>query len=406
MGRVRVLILIDKLDYHGASLNGPARYFGELVRRLDPEEFTSHLVTLRASEAGRAMLAERGVGTETLNFERAGPMVLPRLIRYITKQNIDLLQTSGYGAGIVGRIAARLTGRPCVIRENWVDPNMSAPVRWVERLLSRITTRAIAVSNYSARFLIDQKGMAPDKVEVVPSGVARASFQTCSSARVQAAREAIGIPEASKVVGMVGMLHANKGHALMIEAMSQVVRACPEAMLLIVGEGEERASLEAQIRRQGLGERVRMPGQRRDIAEVLKLMDVYVLASNTEAFPLALLEAMASGRAIVATASGGPDEVIRDERNGYLVRPGDAAAIADRVVMLLKDRALAQALGRQAAADSAAYDLDNCVRRVEALYRRVVEQAGQPTMAARGWDRMTRKKRKERRRTCKPAQPR
>ena len=199
--------------------------------------------------------------------------------------------------------------------------------------------------------------------------------------------EEYGFPEGTPLVGVVARLEPEKGHATLIEAWPLVLEKVPEARLLIIGEGSQRETLEAQAEGLGLlgeacapdhcvgtrkarpGAKVLFTGLRDDVPAVTAALDVAVLPSYREAQGLALLEAMALRRPVVATRVGGVPEMIESGRNGLLVQPRDPVALADAIVRLLTDHPLADMLAR-AGHDfvHANFSIEHMVRAVSAIY--------------------------------------
>jgi glycosyltransferase involved in cell wall biosynthesis len=160
--------------------------------------------------------------------------------------------------------------------------------------------------------------------------------------------EEYGLEPGSQLVGVVARLEPEKGHPTLLEAWPKVLRAVPDAYLLIVGEGSRRDALEAQARELRIAHRVVFTGRRDDIPEVTAALDVAVLPSYREAQGLSILEAMALSRPVVASDVGGIPEMIEDGVTGLLVPPHDADALASAITRLLLDHPLADTIARAA----------------------------------------------------------
>jgi glycosyltransferase involved in cell wall biosynthesis len=172
------------------------------------------------------------------------------------------------------------------------------------------------------------------------------------------------------VVGAIGRLAPEKDHPLLVRALAPLLGG--QARLLIVGEGAERRAIEAEVAARGVESWVGLPGARDDVPEVLAALDLFVLSSRMEGMPLVVLEAMAAGVPVLATAVGGLPKLIRDGETGFLCPPGDEAALRDRVVALRSDpdgtRAVA-ARGRAQAREH--HGSERMVQRYLELYRRL-----------------------------------
>jgi glycosyltransferase involved in cell wall biosynthesis len=212
---------------------------------------------------------------------------------------------------------------------------------WLYRLMSRLTARTIAVSE-PVKELLCRLGLDRRKVVLVPNGAdvnRHASPGDCARILTE-----LGL-EGKKVVVCVGRLIPGKGQRFLVEGFATVVRRHPETVLLLAGDGPERRALESQIGSLGLAAHIRLLGARDDVAALLAVADAFVLPSLAEGIPLALLEAMAAGTPVVATAVAGNLDVVTDDRYGVLVPPENPSALADAVIGLLEDAGRAQALG-------------------------------------------------------------
>jgi glycosyltransferase involved in cell wall biosynthesis len=171
---------------------------------------------------------------------------------------------------------------------------------------------------------------------------------------------------------MVAALKPQKAPLDFVRLAALVRRARPDVQFLLVGDGELRGAVDAEARRLGLGVSFRLLGWRRDIAEILRCLDVFVLTSRWEGLPRVYLEALASGVPIVGTRVDGAAEVIRDGVNGYLVEPGDMPRMAGHVLSLLADPDKARRMGREGRALPGEYDIHGMVRRQEQEYERLL----------------------------------
>jgi len=163
-----------------------------------------------------------------------------------------------------------------------------------------------------------------------------------------ALKEELGIEDGDLIVGHVANFRAPKGHNFLIEAASRVCQRIPRARFLLIGhlgDGTIKKEIEGKIAGLGLKENVRILGFRKDVNRMLQLMDIFVLSSTSEGLPLSVIEAMASSKPVVVTNVGGLPEIVVPDRTGYLVEAKDAAALAEKIMMLLNDGALRKQMG-------------------------------------------------------------
>ncbi|HET7841072.1 MAG TPA: glycosyltransferase family 4 protein, partial [Terriglobia bacterium] len=182
----------------------------------------------------------------------------------------------------------------------------------------------------------------------------------------------------ARLVGMVANLRQSKGYEYFVQAARLVVNSFPEARFVSVGEKEEHmaAGLADMVRQLDLDDRFTFLGFRSDVPEVLADLDVFVLSSVSEGLSIATLEAMAAGRPVVVTQSGGPEELVADGRTGRLVPPADPAALAAGICELLKNPGLAMLLGRNAQEESREkFSVSRMIAEYESLYQRCLGPA-------------------------------
>ena len=251
--------------------------------------------------------------------------------------------------------------------------------------LHRITlskvARIIAVSQAVASQLRTDAIVPPEKISVVLNGIDTARFQ---AARQRFARREFlsswKLPEDSMLVGTVGELTPLKGQEDFLRAAVHVLRQQPDAYFIIAGidhsrGNEHRARIEQLIDELNLRERVRLVGWMEDLAQLYCALDVFVSASHTESFGLALAEAMASGTAVLATETEGARELIQPGESGILVPIGDIDKLAEAILVLLKDRDSRSRLGTNAQqAASAKFSVERMIAETEAIYRAEIEE--------------------------------
>jgi len=200
-------------------------------------------------------------------------------------------------------------------------------------------------SSKAIRERLVHEGIPSGKITVVNEGVDVDRIERLPAANVHAE---FYLPTHAPIVGNVAALIPHKGHQYLIDAVARVVKQVPDARFVIVGAGDTREALEHQIRHLHLERHVFLAGYRVDAIELIKGFDVFAMSSVTEGMGTPIVDAMAAGKAAVATAVGGIPEVVVDGVTGYLVPPRDPAALASRIVELLKNRSLCERMGHAA----------------------------------------------------------
>jgi glycosyltransferase involved in cell wall biosynthesis len=229
----------------------------------------------------------------------------------------------------------------------------------------------VAVSDDIARGLLEGAWAPAERLHTVLNGVDLQHFRP--SRDRGASRAPLGLPLTVPVIGTVARLSPEKDQFTLLQAFARVRQALPEARLVIVGDGPLRPDLTAQSQELGVAEHTLFLGERSDVAALFGAMDVFCLPSRTEGTSLTLLEAMASGLPVVATAVGGTPEVVEADRSGFLVPPAEPQALADALVRVLKHPDLADRMGAAGRGIVAArYSLRAMVEQYSELYERML----------------------------------
>jgi L-malate glycosyltransferase len=340
---------------------GTERQMIELMRRLNPRRWAIHLACLqtggemtdRASEAAQSVteFPVHGFGRpETCRQAWA-------FARWCKRRRIAVVHTADLYSNIFALPAAACARVPLRIgNRRGLNHDRSAAHLTMQRAAYSCAHVVVANSQAAAARLYEER-VPPAKVAIVPNGLDLSAF---TPRRADAGRQRVIV---------VGNLRPVKGHEVLIDAAPDVLRRYPQAHFELVGSGPEHASLTARAAARGVAHAFTFLGARDDVPALLAAADVFVLPSYTESFPNALLEAMAAGLPIVASAVGGIPEVIHNGRNGLLIPAGDAAALAERLCRVLGDPALRTRLSVAARADAEArYSFDRMVAAFDSLY--------------------------------------
>jgi glycosyltransferase involved in cell wall biosynthesis len=229
------------------------------------------------------------------------------------------------------------------VRESWRHGWIKGSYL-VDRGIGRFVSRYIAVSESNQRYLINEKRLPPNKIELVLNGIPTNQF-VAERAAPKGLRRLVHINEDAPVVAVIARLEPQKGHRVLLEAWRSVVQSFSKAVLVCVGAGQLRMALEEHVANSGLSDSVRFVGYQKNVADWLALADFTVLPSFFEGLPLTVIESLAAGRTVVATAVDGTVEIVRDGKTGLLVPPGEPIALAAAICRLLAEPELARSLG-------------------------------------------------------------
>jgi glycosyltransferase involved in cell wall biosynthesis len=372
--KIRALQICDHLGWEGSRMHGVKRLFAWMIPRFDPSRFEVSLLSLRKKDLSEDNLESLGFPVYYLEKGKFDPSTLPALISLLSKLEIQVVQTHGYGATTFGRIAARWLRIGNVLHEhaNLTDTPWFQKIP--DRLLNPVTDVAIAVSESTREFCIRARKLSPERVKKVYLGAPLDEFAPFSPEARRTARERLGFGPEEKIVGTVTRLMESKGNHYLVEAASILARKRSDVRIAIVGEGPLGSELQGQARDLGISGRVSFLGFQRDVAPAIAAFDVSVFPSLWEGTPLTVFEAMAMKKPIVATNVDGLRDVLADGDNALVVPPKDAGALARALERVLDEPGLAPRLSESARESSRRFDIRTFVRKMERLYELLVDR--------------------------------
>jgi glycosyltransferase involved in cell wall biosynthesis len=352
MRRLKVLYVCTALNRGSGGEMHPLA----LANHIDRSRFDFGICVIeQASAPVIAELADIGSRIYILNLSRRlyNPLGLLRIIYGIYKLCLrlkpDIVQTHALHANLLARPAAKLAGVRVIIATENTLPDIErnvlrralvAPLHSLNRLLDRKTQRIVVVSE-SVRRWTDPGGRS-NKVHVIAPPFRLDAFSPAPSHRPDSVARP-GPP----VLGVVGRLSREKGHRFLIAAMPEIVAQEPQAQLLIVGSGPLESEVRAQVEALSLTEHVRLLGHIRDVQDAFIRMDMLVVPSLSDAFPLVLVEGMMMQLPVVGSRVGGIPEIIVAGETGLLVPPGDSTALARACRYLLSHPEESREMGRR-----------------------------------------------------------
>jgi glycosyltransferase involved in cell wall biosynthesis len=364
---VRVCFVIDRLDHAGTEVQ-----LVELIRRLNRDRVQPVLCLLDGEDE-----ISRSVEPTDCVVLRLGirSLLSPSTIRsalsfssWLKREQIDVVQVHFPDSTYFGVLAARLAGIPVIgTRRNTAEfPSTLSHV--LGRLVHRRTSMTIANCDAARRACIEQARAAPESVIVLPNGIDLARFESMPSL-------ASTFGTRPPLIGAVANLRRVKGLDTFLRAAATVCQALPAVGFVVAGEGSERAALEHLIAELGLTGRCRLVGRVDDVPGFLADLDIAVLCSQSEGLSNALLEYMAAGRAIVATAVGGNPELIEHGVSGLLVAPNNPAELAEALRRLLDDQQLASRCGEAAKRKVTNFSWQAVTQKHEDVYASIVARS-------------------------------
>ncbi|MBN1914017.1 MAG: glycosyltransferase family 4 protein [Candidatus Omnitrophica bacterium] len=379
MQRINLLYVITKLELGGAQ-----KQLLSLIRQLNPAKYRPFLLT-----AKEGLLLSQALSIPGLTAKKSRWLTRPinplkdllalvEIYRFIKKNHIEIVHTHSSKAGILGRLAARLAKAKVVIHtvHGW-SFNDYQPVlawhffRWLERVAARFTDKLIVVSDYDRQKGLDNRIGKDNQYCLIRYGIDYAEFNGSEPG----IRKELGIDNSGLVVGMVACFKPQKSPQDFVKLAYLTQRASPDTKFILAGDGILRKKTERLVRRFNLQKQVILTGWRKDVARIFSAIDVFVLTSLWEGLPIAALEAMASGKPVIATNTGGVQELISEGESGFLVTPGDMDRMSEKLTVLLKDGNLRMQTGQRAKASLGSnFSLTRMAKETENLYGNTIER--------------------------------
>lgn len=343
---IRLLHIIDNLDRGGTQT-----WFMSLVKGLAELGFEQHIYCL--NEIANMSIVEnlKKSGSRVTILGRSQLFALIgfiRLYQAIKKWRPDIVQTILPYGNLIGRPIACLAGVPVIVSSiRTRNMHKSKPHLFLDRLMADWADAYISVSRQIIPFAVANEGVPQEKVIYIANGLEidrRDRSQTRTKIRAQ-----LGISDRTKVLGMVARLSPQKAHNDLLRAYATVTVEYPDTVLLLVGDGPLRKNLKRQVRELKLNRQIIFLGDRSDIGDLLAAMDLFVHPSLFEGMPNAVMEAMAAGLPVIASAADGVQDLIVDGESGWLVEPGNPTELARKIIFALDNQTLWLAMGREAA---------------------------------------------------------
>ena len=374
---VVVLHLIDTY-----RIGGPGKTIINSAKFIDPR-FAIHVASFASTDETRNEFAHAVRAADIpylplVEVKRVDPSHVSRLRAYIRDHGVRILHTHGYRSDLLGWLAAvRTSGLSLVTTHHgWIrNSRRQKLTAGLGKGLSLLMDGVTCVSEPLLRELPGRL-RRDGRAVVIHNGLVLDDYKP-SGVRTEV-RARIGVTDQDVLLGVIGRLSPEKGCEPMLEAFSLIAKTRPQVRLAFVGEGPMRPALEERAIALGLAGRVHFLGQWTPVQPIYETVDCVVSPSFTEGLSNVILESLAFGRPVVATAVGGNTEILDHEASGLLVAPGDPNALATAIARVIDDaglRARLGTMGSQRVRD--AFSFESRMRKEEAFYERVLASARQ-----------------------------
>jgi sugar transferase (PEP-CTERM/EpsH1 system associated) len=359
-----------------------------LIARLDPVRFVHTVVAMRGLGRNAERLPRDRVQVISLEKAPGARTQLPMLVKTISQVQPDIVHSRNWGA-IEAVFAGRWTGGCTLVHSEHgleSNPDVREPLRrvWLRRLAYELANRVISVSYHLRDFHAQRTGFAKRKISVIHNGVDSRRF-FCNPAARASVRAELRIADDEFCIGCVGNLLPIKDHMTLMRAVDAFDQSARQWRLLLIGDGSERRKLEAFAAAHAWNARVSFLGSSDRVPDLLNAMDVYVLPSIAEGISNSILEAMATGLPVVATATGGNPEVVVDGESGLLFAVGADKELTEHLCRLWGRRELREQFGTYAHERvRQEFSLNSMVQQYDRLYWSLCQRVRDPLPAAAG----------------------
>lgn len=368
----RIAFCITELRAGGAE-----RCLVELATRLNRERFASEVVSLAPRPVDRArslvpQLETAGIPVTFLNVTglASAYSAIGALAEHWRTTPPDLVQTFLFHAGLVGRLAARRANVNKVVAGIRVAERRARWRLWADRLTSGNVECHVCVSESVAAFSREAGKLPAERLAVIPNGVDVARFDNAEPIDLQT----LGLAQGRRAVVCMGRLDPQKGQRLLLKTAREWLDRSSQHDLVLVGDGPDRAELEALAAELDIAERVHFAGWRSDVPAILRACDLLVLPSQWEGMPNAVLEAMAAGLAVVAYDVEGVRELLGDAAGLQIAPASDSQVFPNSILTILTEATQREVLGAQNRHRvMAQFSLNSMVQRYERLYDTLLE---------------------------------
>ncbi len=368
--KIKVMYLINSF-----SLAGAEKLVYGIAKRMDKNKFDVFVCAIGEGVDGMGSEIRKDLESyrvKTLSIEKIAHKqklnTILKLVHILHSNRIHILHTNCPSPDFYGKVAGFLASTPYIFTTIHNTEGYN-PLK--EKFLSLLTTKYIAISESVKAYAVNKLKIPLDRIEVIYNGVDLEDFFNVSVERNSKLKELMN-RGSCKVITSVGRVSKQKGYIYLVEAAKVVLQKFPDTYFYIAGstnlDVDLVKKLNEKLKDYGIESHFVFGGVRKDIPEVLAVSDVFVLPSLWEGFPTVLIEAMASGTPVVTTDVGSNKEIIIDGKNGFIVPPKDANALAERIISLLSNQKLSKRMGELGRETVKKFSISNTKDKYEELY--------------------------------------
>lgn len=374
MPETRNILLLNETSGPG----GAETVLFNIAQNLDRSRYSPRVVLFRHGWF-QGFLEEHGIPVDIIPSRKSWDMsFVKRLCAYCRGHKIDLIHAHLPGGNLYGSIAGKILHIPviCTLHNEFIMPGSIERFNTIKMFVVRnLASRLVIVAEFMRNDYLSKGRIPSRKMLLIYNGVRPVDSDV--SFNLDDFRKAISYRDGDILIAHIANLRTPKGHNILIEAAARVLRESPKAKFLLIGEegdGRIKSDILARLKAHNITNRVVLLGFRRDVSQILKHVDVFALSSISEGLPVSVVEGMRSSLPVVATTVGGLPEVVKDGVSGYLVKPGDPDALAEKLIALCKCPELRSQMGQNGCEiASAIFSLDTMISKYQNLYEELMK---------------------------------
>lgn len=363
-----VMFLADHLGYASGVSHGLTTYLLTVLPALAEAGVELTACFTRESHAAADVLHAHRIEPIFLNAGKLNPLVTLQIASIARERGCRILHATQMKATLAARVVAPLIGARTIVHVHDLN-RMNLVARSLHRAFARDTDLGLCVADVVQDLAVSDYAVRRGRVCTLHNGLPLERFRSVGAAVRARLRDELDLSPERPVLGLIGRMFPVKGQRRMLQMMPGILRRRPDAVLLLVGDGPDRAGCAALASELGIEDSVRFVGQRSDIAELVTVCSIVVLPSESEGLPLTAIEALAAGRPVVAYDVGGMREVVDDGQSGLVVAAGDSAAFTEAVLSLLENPVRLAAFGARTLTAAERFGVEHHVQRLLRHYR-------------------------------------
>lgn len=343
---IKIAFVIDTIESPTA---GTEKQLLLLIKHLDRSKFLPYLCVLRSSEWLKKEFKDcELIDIEVPSFSKpVSYLNMYRFVDFLKSQQIDIIQTHFIDGNKVGVLTGKLAGVKTIVstRRNQGYWHNKLELLLLSNL-NRWVTRFLANSNNTKLWAAKVERIDPQRIDVIHNGLDIECYFAGTESQRVAFRQELGFPATAIIVGIIANLRPVKAVDVFIRAAKIISQSCPTVRFVIIGDGPDRTNLEHLCTELKIGYLMRFLGKRLDIPEVLSVIDIGLLSSNSESFSNSIVEYLGAGLPVVCTDVGGAREAVEDGVNGFVAATGDYVGLADKIKTIVESKSI-ETMGKQ-----------------------------------------------------------